>query len=200
MSDAPARHAEVSGDAAPPDFRSVMRRLAGGVSIITAGCGQDITGMTVTSLTSLSAEPPRLLVNVNLNASSLPLIRHDRLFGVNILGSDQEEAAARFSSRLKGAQRFEGLTWFRRPSGLPLLAGSLATIECRVDEIIERYSHAVIIGELLHTSLSPDLSALAYWDGGYVPIARDHDLGRAADVGLPLRGGAAGSGKRPLLP
>jgi len=160
------------------DFRAVMRRLPGGVSIVTAGCGQDITGMTVTSVTSLSAEPPRLLVNVNLNASSLPLIRQDRLFGVNILGSDQRAAAARFSDRaLKGPQRFEGLDWFRRPSGLPLLGGSLASVECRVDEIIERYSHAIVIGQLLHVSLSADLSALTYWNGGYLPIGQERDPG-----------------------
>ena len=51
-------------------FRSVMRRLAGGVAVITAGRGEDITGMTVTSLTSLSASPPRLLVSINRQASS----------------------------------------------------------------------------------------------------------------------------------
>ena len=91
-------------------YRSVMRRLPGGVSIITAGRGDEITGMTVTSLTSLSATPPRLLVSINRQASSFALIDRHRLFGVNILGSDQQELASRFSNaRLKGWQRFEGI-------------------------------------------------------------------------------------------
>ena len=61
----------VSGDdEVEHQFRAVMRRLAGGVTIITAGRDEDITGMTVTSLTSLSASPPRLLVSVNRQASS----------------------------------------------------------------------------------------------------------------------------------
>src|SRR5471032_2163755 len=60
-------------------FRSVMRRLAGGVSIVTAGRDDDITGMTVTSLTSLSADPPRLLVSINKQASSFALIERYRL-------------------------------------------------------------------------------------------------------------------------
>ena len=68
-------------------FRLVMRRLAGGVCVITAGRGDDITGMTVTSLTSLSASPPRLLVSINRQASSFEPIARHRLFGVNILGS-----------------------------------------------------------------------------------------------------------------
>ncbi|MFU0448799.1 flavin reductase family protein, partial [Pseudocitrobacter faecalis] len=71
-------------------FRLIMRRLAGGVCIITAGLGEDITGMTVTSLTSLSAAPPRLLVSINRQASSFAPIARHRLFGVNILGSDQQ--------------------------------------------------------------------------------------------------------------
>ena len=63
-------------------FRSLMRRLAGGVAVITAGRGEDITGMTVTSLTSLSATPPRVLVSINRQASSFapiersPAVRH----------------------------------------------------------------------------------------------------------------------------
>jgi flavin reductase (DIM6/NTAB) family NADH-FMN oxidoreductase RutF len=70
-------------------FRSVMRRVAGSVSIITAGRDDDITGMTVTSLTSLSANPPRLLVSINRQASSFALIERYRLFGISILNADQ---------------------------------------------------------------------------------------------------------------
>ena len=90
-------------------FRSLMRRLAGGVAVITAGRGDEITGMTVTSLTSLSAAPPRVLVSINRQASSFALIERYRSFGVNILGSEQQTLADRFSNgRLKGRQRFEG--------------------------------------------------------------------------------------------
>src|SRR5882672_6419763 len=110
-------------------FRSVMRRLAGGVCIITAGRDDDITGMTVTSLTSLSADPPRLLVSLNRQASSFPLIERYRTFGVNILGSDQQTLADRFSNgRLKGRQRFEGAAWTAGVSGVPMLTNALATV------------------------------------------------------------------------
>src|ERR1700679_213791 len=83
-------------DEAEQQFRSIMRRLAGGVSIITAGRGDDVTGMTVTSLTSLSAAPPRLLVSINREASSFAMIERHRVFGVNVLGSDQLDLARRF--------------------------------------------------------------------------------------------------------
>ncbi|MFK4525922.1 flavin reductase (DIM6/NTAB) family NADH-FMN oxidoreductase RutF [Bradyrhizobium japonicum] len=69
------------------DFRGAMRHLTGGVSVITAGRGKDITGMTVTSVTSLAVDPPTLLVSINRDASSFPLIRRYGAFGVNILAA-----------------------------------------------------------------------------------------------------------------
>jgi flavin reductase (DIM6/NTAB) family NADH-FMN oxidoreductase RutF len=168
-------------------FRSLMRRLAGGVVVITAGRGDDITGMTVTSLTSLSATPPRLLVSINRQASSFPLIERHRVFGVNILGSEQQALADRFSKgRLKGRQRFEGAAWTAGASGVPLLTRALATVECQAEEIIERHSHAIIVGRLLGMEMSHRLSGLVYWNGQYVEINHDTDLDLLAEVSIPL--------------
>jgi len=183
----PNIHAGRNADAVGGQFRSVMRRLAGGVSIITAGKDDDITGMTVTSLASLSADPPRLLVNIHRQTSSFPLIQRDRRFAVNILGSDQREIADRFSNgSLKGKQRFENVAWSAGQSGMPLLGQALATVECEVDEIIERFSHGIVIGRLLSIALSDRLSSLVYWDGQYVEIKRNDDLDLFVDVGVPL--------------
>jgi flavin reductase (DIM6/NTAB) family NADH-FMN oxidoreductase RutF len=168
-------------------FRSVMRRVAGGVSIITAGRDDDITGMTVTSLTSLSTNPPRLLVSINRQAPSFALIERYRLFGISILNADQQQLADRFTNaRLKGKQRFEGTTWSPGPSGVPLLGKSLAAVECQVEEIIERHSHGIIVGRLLSIELSHRLSGLVYWNGQYVEIDHDTDWGLLADVSIPL--------------
>ncbi len=146
-------------DAIENQFRSAMRRLAGGVSIVTAGRDDDITGMTVTSLTSLSASPPRLLMSINRQASSFALIERYRLFGINILRADQQQVAVRFSNgNLKGKQRFEGTPWFPGSSGVPLLGSSVASLECQVEEIIERYSHGIIVGRILSMERSDRLS------------------------------------------
>ncbi len=183
----PDLHLVNETDEVERQFRSIMRRLAGGVSIITAGQGDDITGMTVTSLTSLSATPPRLLVSIDRKASSFALIQLYRSFGVNILGSDQQELAGRFSnSGLKGKQRFDGAAWSAGSSGVPLLEHSLATVECRVEEIIERHSHGIIVGSLLSFDLSHRLSGLVYWNGQYIEIDHDTDLDRLAEVSIPL--------------
>ncbi len=78
-------------------FRGAMRHLAGGVSVITAGQGPDITGMTVTSVTSLAVEQATLVVSVNRASSSWPRISKVGAFGVNILGADHAEIAKRFA-------------------------------------------------------------------------------------------------------
>jgi flavin reductase (DIM6/NTAB) family NADH-FMN oxidoreductase RutF len=174
---------EISAD----DFRNAMRRLTGGVSVITAGRGKDISGMTVTSVASLSVEPPALIVSVNRTASSYQLIRRHGFFGVNILNADQVDIAERFTGKdgSKGAARFAGADWFTRASGVPLLSGALAAIDCEVEEVVERHSHAIVIGRVLDLALSPRSAALAYWHGQYVAIDRDEDIARLAEVSVP---------------
>ena len=169
------------------DFRGAMRHLTGGVSVITAGRGKDITGMTVTSVTSLSVDPPTLLVSINRDASSFPLIRRHGAFGVNILAADQLDIAERFAGKggLKGAERFAGADWRTRVSGVPLLAGALAAIDCEVEDVVERHSHAIAIGRVLDVATSERTAALAYWQGQYVAIDRDEDALRLAEVSLP---------------
>ncbi len=171
------------------DFRGAMRHLTGGVSVITAGRSSDISGMTVTSVSSLSAEPPALTVSINREASSWPLLKRHGFFGVNILTSDQVEIAERFSGKggLKGADRFAGSEWITRVSGVPLLASALAAIDCEVEEIVERHSHAIVIGRVLDIKLSARTAALAYWQGRYVAVDQDEDVARLAEVSVPAR-------------
>lgn len=173
---------------APSDlFRSAMRSLAGGVSVITAGRGKDITGMTVTSVSSLSVEPPTLIVSVNRQSSTWPLLQRYSAFGVNILSADQVDIAERFSGKggLKGAERFTGAQWLTRATGVPLLSGALAAIDCEVEEVIERHSHAIVIGRVRDVVTASPHTALAYWDGQYVAIDQDEDNIKLAEVSLP---------------
>ena len=172
------------------DFRSAMRHLAGAVCVITAGRGEEITGMTVTSLTSLAIEPPSLIVSINRSTSSWPLLKRYGFFGANILSSDQVNIAERFAGKsgLKGAERFAGAMWEARLSGVPLLANALAAIECEIEDVIERHSHAIIIGRVLQLELSARTAALAYWRGKYVALDQDEDVAKLAEVGLPGRG------------
>jgi flavin reductase (DIM6/NTAB) family NADH-FMN oxidoreductase RutF len=151
--------------------------------------GDSLSGMTVTSLSSLSVEPPALIVSINRASSSWPLVKRYGFFGVNILTSDQVEIAERFTGKggLKGADRFAGAEWTTRASGVPLLTGALAAIDCEVEDIVERHSHAILIGRVLDLQLSGRTAALAYWHGRYVAIDQDEDAAKLAEVGVPAR-------------
>jgi flavin reductase (DIM6/NTAB) family NADH-FMN oxidoreductase RutF len=181
------RTIKVNRDVSSGNFRSAMRHLAGGVSVITVGRGKDITGMTVTSVSSLSVDPPTLIVSINRESSSWPLLKRHGFFGVNILTADQINIADRFTGKggLKGADRFAGARWTTSVSGVPLLVGALSAIDCEAEDIIERHSHAIVIGRVLDIALSSRTAALAYWQGQYVAIDQDEDAIKLAKVSLP---------------
>jgi flavin reductase (DIM6/NTAB) family NADH-FMN oxidoreductase RutF len=182
------RHITLDRQVSQDDFRGAMRQLTGGVSVITVGRGKDISGMTVTSVSSLSVDPPALIVSVNRGASSWPLLKRYGFFGVNILTSDQIDIAERFSGKdgINGAGRFAGSEWTTRASGVPLLSGALAAVDCQVEEIVERHSHAIVIGRVLDLQVSKRTAALAYWHGQYVAIDRDEDAVKLAEVSVPF--------------
>jgi flavin reductase (DIM6/NTAB) family NADH-FMN oxidoreductase RutF len=181
------RSVSIDTEVTSSDFRSAMRQLTGGVSVITAGRGRDISGMTVTSVSSLSVDPPALIVSINREASSWPLVKRYGFFGVNILASDQIDIAERFTGKggLKGADRFAGARWMTRASGVPLLSDALAAIDCEVEDIVERHSHAIVIGRVLDVAVSARTAALAYWQGRYVAIDQDEDAAKLAEVSVP---------------
>ena len=171
------RKIEIDADVPVADFKSAMRSLAGGVSVITVGRGRDITGMTVTSVSSLSTEPPSLIVSVNRASSSWPLLKRYGAFGVNILGAAQIDIAERFSGKdgLKGAARFDGLEWTVGVTGAPLLVDAPAAIDCNVEDIIERHSHAIVIGRVRAVLTLQGQDALTYFDGRYAAVEGQHD-------------------------
>ncbi len=93
----------------------VMRQLAGGVAVITAGKAPDRSGYTGTAVFSLSINPERIVISVGRNSSSYPIILRHGMFGLNILSAEQQHIADRFAGRggVKGEARYEGAEWIR---------------------------------------------------------------------------------------
>ena len=150
-------------------FKQAMRRLIGGVSVITAGSGEIRTGLTATSAISLSLDPPTMLVCVNRDASAWPVIQRERHYCVNILDSRHQDLADRFAGRsgIKGADRYEGARWRQFATGAWGLEDALAVVDCAVEEVIERHSHGIIIGAVKWVHLGGGSEALVYGHGGY---------------------------------
>jgi flavin reductase (DIM6/NTAB) family NADH-FMN oxidoreductase RutF len=158
-------------------FRSAMRQLVGGISIITVGKGEDRTGLTSTSVSSLSAEPPALVFCLNQSSSSWPVLQRWRAFAVNVLPPTQRPLADRFSGRRgeKGLQRYEGARWSELATGTPVLAEALAVLDCEVEEIVEKFGSGVIIGRVVAAHVKGEEAepeALTYWRGAYGTLRR----------------------------
>ena len=149
-------------------LRDAMRHLVGGVSVITAGVGDDRTGLTVTSVISLSVAPPTMLFCINRDASAWPVIRRHRHFCVNILAEHHRAVADRFAGRggVKGVARYAGARWQALATGALALEDALAVIDSEVEETIERHSHAIVIGAAKALRVG-DGDALAHQHGQY---------------------------------
>jgi len=157
------------------NFKAAMRELAGGVSVITVGSGEDITGFTATSVTSLSTHPPRLLVCVAQSSASWKILQRYPHFVVNLLGQPDRALANRFAGKdgVEGAQRYSGYSWLRMASETLAYADAIAVLDCSVEEMLPRYDHSIIIGSVRAARVRSGACPLIYWNGEY------HDLERA---------------------
>ena len=139
-------HAKGLGAAA---FRRIMGSLPVGVTVVTARDADGVPkGLTVSACSSVSLDPPLLLVCIDHRSSSLETIKATGTFAVNILHAEQRALAARFASRCE--DKFAGVPCVNGKLNLPLLDGSLAYAECVTFKAIEAGDHTILIGLILH--------------------------------------------------
>ncbi|MEU4658931.1 flavin reductase family protein [Streptomyces sp. NPDC023723] len=150
----------------PGLLRSVFRRHAAGVAVITASGPSGPAGFTATSLASVSAEPPLLSFGVGTGSSSWPVIAEAGHVGVHILGEHQQELAATFAR--SGADRFGPPTaWRTGPEGVPVLDGVLAWLVCRVAGRVPAGDHRIVLAEVLLGDPAGDGRPLVYHQGRF---------------------------------
>ena len=160
-------------------LKQAMRRLVGGVVVITAGTGEDRVGLTATSAVSLSVDPPTMLICVNRASSTWPVIAR-RHFCVSILGAGQQATAERFAGigGLRGAARYRGADWTIMESGASGLTEAQAIVDCALEEVIERHSHAILLGAVRAVRLNRiERPSLAYGGGRFIGIS-PHEAAR----------------------
>jgi flavin reductase (DIM6/NTAB) family NADH-FMN oxidoreductase RutF len=143
-------------------FRSVMSRFASGVSIITTRDEGIDYGLTASAVTSLSLDPPMLLICVNKASNTQKAIAEAQVFAVNILRENQSELARRFAG--SHPDKFAGMSISYGELGVPLLDDMLATIECRVTEIVSGGTHSIFLAEV-QTAQAAEGMPLTYYRG-----------------------------------
>jgi flavin reductase (DIM6/NTAB) family NADH-FMN oxidoreductase RutF/DNA-binding GntR family transcriptional regulator len=145
-------------------FRHVIGHFASGVTVLTSRNADEDFGATASAVSSLSLEPPMLLVCLNTRGTTQQAIHASRAFGVNILDEDQGIVAERFAS--PRGQKFEGLNVERGRDGVPLLADSLAYCECRVAEDVVAGTHRVFLANVTR-AVAREGSPLTYFRGKF---------------------------------
>lgn len=145
-------------------FRTVMRHIASSVAVITTSFKGNLHGMTATAISSVSAEPPRILIVVNRATRSHSLISGSKNFIVNILADHQRNLGERFSGR--SDKPFEGIGYRLGWRGTPILSGVAAHLECELASETDASTHTIFTGEVVGGGVS-EASPLLYHDGAY---------------------------------
>ena len=151
----------------PMAMRQTMGRLATGVAVITTEQDGRPHGMTVNSLTSVSLDPPLLLVCFNHGARTAEAAVASGRFVVNILSKRQHAIALRFAAR--GEDHFAGLDLEYAGHRVPVVPGALAHLDCEVERVVEAGDHAIVFGAVLGAS-TRDGEPLGFFGGRFSDV------------------------------
>ena len=150
----------------PPErYRAVIGHFATGVCIVTVEGPEGPAGMTANAVTSVSLDPLLLLVCFDNGARTLPLVKNQQRFGVNILAAEQDELAARFASKAPEHQKFSGVA-HRLHEGVPVLEGALAWLGCDLVQLVPAGDHVIGIGAV-RLAEAAEGEPLVWYRGGY---------------------------------
>jgi flavin reductase (DIM6/NTAB) family NADH-FMN oxidoreductase RutF/DNA-binding GntR family transcriptional regulator len=159
---------DVAGALDSATYRHVIGHFASGVTIVTADDEGVPVGVTASAVSSLSLEPPMLLVCLNSRLHTQRVMSRTGAFAVNVLAEDHGPLAERFAAPVP--DRFAGLDVRRGRCGAPLLAGALATLECRVAQQVEAGTHQVFLADVTEATSTPG-RPLTYFRGGFGAFA-----------------------------
>lgn len=149
-------------------FKKAMSRWVSGVTVVTAEHSGVRHGMTVSSFSSVSLDPPLVLICIGKAAPTHDTIRKGERFVVNVLAEGQEAISIRFAT--KHDDRFEGVAVHDGQLGVPIIEGCVAAIECRLFETLPGGDHTIFVGEVVNAELAEG-SPLLYFQGGHRKMA-----------------------------
>jgi len=163
---------EETGNPTAEALRQAMRRVASSVAVVTTRRDGVDHGMTVTAFSSVSLDPPMVLVVINTAASLHDPLTHGDGFCLNVLDAAQQDIAEAFARRGAGHSRFAAGNWFRpqidgEPAPALVLEGAQAWAQCAVDMVVTAGTHSIITGRVLAASAAGAGLPLLYLDGAF---------------------------------
>ena len=147
-------------------FKEAVSRFATGVTVVGTMSEQGPIGMTVTAFSSLSLQPPLVLVCIDRGAYLHDQLYQSQNFSVNLLAHHQLEWGMRFAGQTdeRPAERFEDIDYLTAESGAPILPGCLAWVDCTLHTTHDGGDHTIFVGHVLASGNSPEDVPLLYFD------------------------------------
>ncbi len=153
-------------------LKAFMRLYPQGVTVVTTWVGGRAYGMTVSSFTSVSMDPPLVLMAIDRSAHSYKAFKEAQIFAIHLLSSGQEQLSELFAGRKKNHDKFQGVNYEEGPEKVPLLRDTPAYLVCRRFRIYEAGDHDLILCEVLDVVIRrPDLKPLVYRNRTYTTVA-----------------------------
>jgi flavin reductase (DIM6/NTAB) family NADH-FMN oxidoreductase RutF len=171
---------------ASTEFPEALRRIPRGVSLLTFVVDDERFGLTATSVSSLSRDPPAILVSVERRSQIAADFLRSASFGISVFSAEDDALAERFSggAAISEKERHQGKLWTNLPSGLPLLTVAAAALECERDDVMDYHDAGIVVGKVRSVRALGKSSALLWWGGAYNRVGwTDEEIARA--VGLP---------------
>jgi flavin reductase len=154
-----------------PEFKQLMRAVASGVSVVTTFHYGSPHGMTATAFSSVSADPPTVLIVLNKGTRTHPLISESRHFVVNMLREDQTELGVHFSG--KAEDQFSDMHYHPGQLGAPILDGVVSYFECETVNEVDAGTHTIFVGRVVNGGAN-ETSPLLYHGGRYKALVNAH--------------------------
>ena len=148
-------------------LKQAMRVYPQGVTVATTYGPSGPTGLTVSSFTSVSLDPPLILISVAKGSAMHELFHKAKAYAVNFVADDQRSVSDRFAGRTNAKDRFEGVGFTRGVTGSPIIDGVRAAIECRAWQIYEGGDHSILVGEVVSAKTFNSKRPLVYYSQQY---------------------------------
>jgi 3-hydroxy-9,10-secoandrosta-1,3,5(10)-triene-9,17-dione monooxygenase reductase component len=166
-----------SPSVAQAGLKEVMRVFPQGVTVVTSMDANEPRGITVSAFTSVSLEPPLILISISKQSTVHPSLLRSKYFAVNFLADDQKSVSDRFAGRQDVEDRFEGIGFSKGVTGTPVIQGVRAVIECRTWRVYDGGDHSLLVGEVVRAEKLNNKPPLVFYVQQYTTTERvDHAI------------------------
>jgi flavin reductase (DIM6/NTAB) family NADH-FMN oxidoreductase RutF len=158
------------------ELKHFMRRFPQGVTLVTTYATGRNVGITISSFTSISLNPPLILISISKDANSYMDFVSCDSFNVQLLAANQESIAERFAKKIKHEEKFSGLKYTCDSKRNPVIDGTIANLECSKFQVIDAGDHSLILGRVENANVLRDLQPLIYHERAFTTIREQKKL------------------------